>query len=147
MKKNKETIRLRRTTKKELEKLWKEIIKTRAGFKSELSGAAGKQIGGHAVLVAHHIVGKPTDALRFLELDNGICLENGTEHIYGVHHKFDASRARHYQDLIINKIGLGRYEKLLQMRKLRAKKKTDLEAARIYLAQKLETTKNKTEEQ
>ena len=126
-----------RATKKQLEELWKEIIKERAGYKSELSGVEGKQIGGTAILTAHHIVGKQTDALRFLELDNGICLENGREHIFGCHNRYDIVKAKYYQDLIIKKIGKKRYEKLLVMRKQISKKKTDLMAAKIYLEQEL----------
>jgi len=123
--------------KKELENLWKEIVKKRAGYKSELSGVEGKQIGGSDSITAHHIVGKQTDHLRFLEFDNGICLVNGSEHIFGVHNKRDVVRARHYQDLIIEKIGQKRYDKLLFMRKQCSKKKTDLMAAKIFLQQKL----------
>jgi hypothetical protein len=123
--------------KKELEELWKEVIKARAGYKSELSGAEGRQIGGTITLTAHHIVSKPNDALRFLELDNGICLDNGSEHLFGVHNKHDVVRARKYQDLIIEHIGKERYEKLLAMRTQCAKKKTDLVAARLFLQQKL----------
>ena len=126
-----------RATKKQLEELWKEIIKERAGYKSELSGVEGKQIGGTAILTAHHIVGKQTDALRFLEFDNGICLENGREHIFGCHNRYDIVKAKYYQDLIIKKIGKKRYEKLLVMRKQISKKKTDLMAAKIYLEQEL----------
>lgn len=132
----------RKVSKKQLEELWKEVIKVRAGYKSELSGIAGKQIGGSAILTAHHIVGKQTDALRFLEFDNGICLENGSEHIFGVHHKFNPVRAKQVSDAIITKIGQKRYNKLLQMTKLCSKKKTDLVAARLFLQQQLKTLKN-----
>ena len=128
----------RKITKKYLEELWKEVIKKRAGYKSELSGIEGKQIGGNESITAHHIVGKKTDALRFLELDNGICLVNGSEHIFGVHNKFDPAKAKRVSDLIIEKIGTKRYEKLLLMRKQCSKKKTDLMAAKIFLQQELQ---------
>ena len=136
----KKKIKVYTPTKKELENLWKEIIKAKAGYKSELSGIEGRQIGGSKSITAHHIVGKPNDILRFLELDNGICLENESEHIYGVHNKNDVVRARHYQDLIIAKIGQKRYDKLLMMRK-QSSKKTDLMAAKIFLQQELEKYK------
>lgn len=126
------------TSKEELEELWKQIIKVRAGFKSELSGIPSKQIGGSKSITAHHIVGKGTDRLRFLDFDNGICLINGAEHIYGVHNKHDVVKARYYQDLIIKKIGQERYNKLLSLRKQCSKKKTDLQAAKIFLKQTLD---------
>ena len=123
--------------KKELEELWKQIIKVRAGFKSELSGISGKQIGGSESITAHHIVGKGTDRLRFLEFDNGICLVNGSEHIFGVHHKWNPARAKEVSDQIIAYIGQERYDRLLSMRK-QCGKKTDLQAAKIFLKQTLD---------
>jgi len=58
---------------KECDRLWKEAVYLRAGYKSELSGKAGKQIGGDHVLNAHHIIHKPNNYLRY-SLDNGICV-------------------------------------------------------------------------
>ncbi|MEA2036106.1 MAG: hypothetical protein U9O94_01255 [Nanoarchaeota archaeon] len=57
--------------------LWNKIIKLRAKKRSELSGLEG-------MIAAHHICGKSTYALRY-SLDNGICLLNRSEHIYGIH--------------------------------------------------------------
>ena len=59
-------------TKKQLcfdrcEKLWKEIVKLRAGYKSEISGREAKP--AHP----HHSFGKSSYALRF-DLRGGVCL-------------------------------------------------------------------------
>ncbi len=121
--------------KRELDKLWIECIKARALYKSELSGKEGRKIGGDIILTSHHIVGKPNNYLRYL-LDNGICLENGNEHIFGVHNKNDVIRARYYQDLIIQKIGQEKYNQLLSFRKKAPT--VDLRLIKIYLQQKLE---------
>ena len=112
--------------KKICDKLWSDIIKERAEYKSEISDLPGN--------VAHHIVAKPNLRLRY-DLDNGICLSNATEHIFGAHHKFDTVRARKFQDLIINKIGRERYNKLLSLRK--GSSKVDLKLIKIFLEQEL----------
>jgi hypothetical protein len=112
--------------KKVCDNLWSLIIRKRAGYKSEISDLAGN--------VAHHIVAKPNNRLRF-ELRNGICLNNAKEHIYGVHHKFDTTIAREYQDKIISKIGADRYVYLLSLRK--GGYKTDLKLVKIFLQQEL----------
>lgn len=125
--------------KKILDDLWSDCIKARAGYKSELSGKPGKKIGGDYILTAHHIVGKPNNRLRY-ELDNGICLENRSEHIFGVHSK-DPAKSREYQDKIINKIGQKKYEKLLSLR--HSVSKQDLQAIKIYLQIKLIEFKEK----
>ena len=126
---------MKKSNKKKLEDLWIKVIKARAGYKSELSGKPGKQIGGETILTGHHIVGKPNDRLRF-ELDNGICLDNGAEHLFGVHNKFDPVKAKMYQDKIISYIGNDRYEKLLSMRN--GTYKVDLKAVEIMLKQELQ---------
>ena len=110
--------------------LWYEIIKKRAGYRSELSGVAGKQIGGRTILNAHHIMGKPNIRLLY-ELDNGICLAHG-EHQFGVHH---AGRAEEYRTKIIKHIGLTRWNKLLMLR--RGYSKVSLKLIKIYLEQVL----------
>jgi len=55
------------------DEIWSDIIKAKAGYKSEYSGKLGKQAGGDEILNAHHIVGKPNHRLRY-DFDNGICL-------------------------------------------------------------------------
>jgi hypothetical protein len=112
--------------KKQCDLLWANIIKKRAEYKSEISELSGN--------VAHHIVAKPNNRLRY-ELRNGICLNNAKEHIYGVHHKFDTTVAREYQDKIISKIGADRYVYLLSLRK--GSYKTDLKLVKIFLQQEL----------
>jgi hypothetical protein len=64
--------------------LWADIIKAKAGYKSEYSGKLGKQAGGDEILNSHHMVGKPNYRLRY-EFDNGICLTGG-EHTFIAHH-------------------------------------------------------------
>lgn len=56
-------------TDKQLDKLWGDCIKARAGRRSEVSGATG-------ILHPHHIMQKPNHRLRW-ELDNGVCLTGG----------------------------------------------------------------------
>ena len=69
--------------KKECNNLWREICFKRAGYKSELSGKEGRQIGGSHIIQVHHIVGKGNYRVRF-ELENGIVLTQW-EHIKGIH--------------------------------------------------------------
>jgi hypothetical protein len=57
-------------TKKELDKLWQDCVKARAGWKSEISGL-GKDQG--YVIQGHHIFHKPNYRLRW-SLEFGICL-------------------------------------------------------------------------
>jgi len=115
----------KRKKKDDLDKLWAEIVKMRAGYKSELSGEAGKQIGGDKILHAHHIMRKPNRRLRY-ELKNGICLTAG-EHKFGVH----GSRAIEYEDRIKKHIGEETYEWLKSLRSFRGK--TDMALVEIYL--------------
>ena len=61
---------------KELDKLWADCIKARAGHKSEYSGKTEK-------LNAHHIHGKSNYRMRW-ELDNGVSITSG-EHFFIAH--------------------------------------------------------------
>lgn len=121
------------TRKKRCDNIWSEIIKRKAGYRSELSGVLGRKVGGLAILTSHHIVGKPNYRLRY-ELKNGICLINGNEHIFGVHNKYDPVKSKKYQDLIIEKTGKDNYEWLLTLRR---DKKSDLKLIEIYLQEEL----------
>lgn len=96
---------------KQCDNLWYEIIKKRAGYKSELSGQHGKQIGGDSILNAHHIMAKPNFRLRY-ELQNGICLTQG-EHKWGVH---NPNKAEEYRDKIIAYIGQERWDFLKSLK-------------------------------
>ena len=117
--------------KKDCDKLWAEIIKKRAGYKSELSGKPGKQAGGDNVLNAHHIFGKPNFRLRY-ELDNGICVTNG-EHNFGIH---NAGNAEEYREKIIRKIGIERWSRLAELK--RDNGKTSIQLTKLYLEKELE---------
>jgi hypothetical protein len=129
-----------KSLKKICDDLWIEYIKLKAGHKSEISGKEGRKIGGSAILTSHHIVGKPNLRLRY-ELENGICLENGREHIFGVHNKFDTVVAKKYQDLIIKKIGEEKYNYLLSLRS--GSHKIDLKIIKIYLEQNIANYRDK----
>ena len=94
-----------------------------------MSGREGKVIGGTTVLCAHHICGKPNYRLRY-EIDNGICMDNNVEHVFGVH-SFDPEIAREHQDKIIAYIGEERYERLKTLK--HRQKKADLKLIEIYL--------------
>jgi len=90
--------------KHDLHEMWARIIKHRAGWKSELSGATG-------ILNAHHIARKPNYYLRF-SLENGICITQG-EHKFGVH----GEKAEEYRAMIIAKIGQDRWDWLQGLRR------------------------------
>ncbi len=59
------------------ERLWKEIVKLRAGYKSEISGQPADP--AHP----HHVFGKSSYAIRF-DTRGGVCLTAG-EHNYKAH--------------------------------------------------------------
>lgn len=111
------------------ERLWKEIVLLRAGYRSELSGKPGKQIdkeNGH-VLHPHHILRKPNHRLRF-GLGNGICL-TAWEHMHGIHGALEEQ----YRRMIMAKRGADIYDKLYLLKKSTC----DLNLVRIYLEQEL----------
>ena len=118
-----------KTLKNKCEDVWKQIIKERAGFKSELSGAKGKVIGGDAILHAHHIARKPNYRLRF-ELDNGICL-TAWEHRYGIH----GDHEEEYREKIKKVKGDDIYERMLMLKRINGK--TDLHLVYLFLKQEL----------
>lgn len=115
------------TLKKQCDKLWSELIKKRAGYKSELSGRAER-------LHSHHIMGKPNYRLRF-EVKNGICLTAG-EHFYGVHNQ---GRQKDYEDKIRAVKGENIYEELNLLR--HSNGKTDLKLVKLFLEQQLRDLK------
>lgn len=84
-----------------LDFLWATLIKSIAGFKSEISGSTEN-------LCSHHLAGKPNSMLRYLELDNGICITNG-EHTFGFHH---AGRVESYRSYAKRLRGNDIYERL-----------------------------------
>lgn len=124
--------------KRHLEALWTECIKERAKYSSELSGIKGIKVGGMAILAAHHILGKDTNRLRY-SLDNGICLVNGREHIFGIHNTNPAI-ASEYFDRIVFVIGEKRYKKIMLLKKARAGT-SDLTLIKYYLTKKLKEFK------
>jgi len=118
--------------KKECDDLWAEIIKLRAGYKSEISGREGRQIGGSYVMGAHHIAGKKTLFLRY-SLENGICLENTGEHIYGIHSR-NITIANQYKAKIEEVRGSDIYDKLNSYSNNKSK---SLKEIKIYLENEL----------
>ena len=129
-----------KSTKKELDNLWTLCIKTRAGFRSELSGKPGKQIGGSIVLTAHHIFGKSNNRLRY-DLKNGICLDNHLEHLWGVHNKNNPPLAYSIHEQILKKIGKDTEKYLQSIRQFKGK--VDLKPTKIYLQQELKKLQEK----
>lgn len=109
MKKNKK-IR-KKNYKNEADKLWAEIIKKKAGYKSEYSGKPGKQIGGDSILNAHHLVGKKSLFLRY-SIENGICLTNG-EHNFIAH---NINRQEEFRKKVIEIKRYDIYEKLTKFK-------------------------------
>ena len=125
--------------KRHLDALWTECIKERSKYQSELSGIKGIKAGGMAILAAHHILGKDTNRLRY-SLDNGICLVNGKEHIFGVHNTNPAI-ASEYFNRIIFVIGEKRYKKITMLKRARAGT-SDLTLIKYYLTKKLKDFRN-----
>jgi len=112
--------------------LWSECVKLRAGYKSEISGKEGKQIGGSFVIAAHHIGGKKTRYMRYL-LENGICLEATGEHIFGIHSR-NIITANQFKQRIELVKGKDIYEKLASYSNHKSK---SLKEIRIYLENEL----------
>ena len=115
-----------KSLKKQCDDLWFEIIKKKAGYKSELSGKEGLQIDGIYIICAHHIGGKANYRLRY-EIDNGICLTNG-EHSFGIH---NANQSEDYRERIKLVKGRDIYKRMLRLK--REHNKTDLKLVKIYL--------------
>jgi len=124
--------------KRHLDTLWTSCVKERSKYSSELSGIKGIKAGGLAILAVHHILGKDTNRLRY-SLDNGICLVNGREHIFGVHNTNPAI-ASEYFDRIIFVIGEKRYKKIMLLKKARTGT-SDLTLIKYYLTKKLKEFK------
>ncbi len=124
--------------KRHLDALWTSCVKARSKYSSELSGIKGIKAGGMAILAAHHILGKDTNRLRY-SLDNGICLINGKEHIFGVHNTNPAI-ASEYFNRIVSVIREKRYKKITMLKKARAGT-SDLTLIKYYLTEKLKEFK------
>ena len=105
MKKRKSKPKLFKNATEELEFYWKVLIKAMADFKSEISG-------GTDGLTAHHIAGKPCDALRY-ELLNGVCCTSG-EHKFGYH---NTGRVEQYREITKKLRGEGVFEKLQEIKR------------------------------
>ena len=117
-----------KSLKKECDALWAECVKTRAGYCSEWSGLAGRQIGGEKILAAHHLVGKAGHRLRY-DLDNGFCCTTG-EHSFIFHNqgRVEAARER------VKKLrGRDIFERLSLLRG----SKSDLMGVKVYLENEL----------
>jgi hypothetical protein len=120
-----------KTLKKQCLDLWFEIIKRRAQYRSELSYTPGRQIGGDAILNAHHIFGKKTNRLAF-DLDNGICITQG-EHMAA----HDQTLKWKMEDRIRKTVGEKRWKYLLGLTEKRGITK-NLPLVKLYLEQELE---------
>jgi hypothetical protein len=117
-----------KTLKKECDDLRREIIYRRAGYRSELSGKPGRQIGGDDVLDDHHPAGKPNFRLRY-ELENGICLTKG-EHFFIAHNQGEAEKFRAW---VLKIKGEDFFERMAMLKNA----KTDLRMVKTYLENEL----------
>lgn len=117
----------KRPTLKQLDKLWADVVKARAGMKSEYSG---KTEG----LNAHHIHGKPNYRLRY-EINNGVCITSG-EHFYIAHVQ---GRSQKFKDWAMNLRGFND-----DMAAILAKGcgGTDLFMIKLYLEEKLKVLRS-----
>ena len=121
---------MKQPTIKQLDNLWAECVKAKAGYKSEISGKQGRQIGGEYILNAHHLYGKPNSRLRY-ELDNGICLTAGEHH-------FDAHGTRVRMYAFEKKVEVFRpkiFDRMLRLKRIN--EKPDKWAIKIYLETEL----------
>ena len=119
--------------KKICDNLWADVVKAKAGYKSEYSGKLGKQIGGEEILNAHHLCGKGSRFLRYC-LDNGMSLTMG-EHKYIAHH---TGRQEMFRDRVKQLRGGDIYDRLKLMKN---NKSPSLILIKIYLEQELEKYK------
>ena len=106
---------------KQLDLLWSKVIKARAGHTSEY-----KHIPD-SYLAAHHIIGKPTRALRY-NLDNGVCITVG-QHKFVAHH---AGRQDDFRRWALQKRRVTEEQLRLTSRNL-----IDMFGVKVYLEQKL----------
>jgi hypothetical protein len=110
-------------TKKQVDTLWSEVVKARAGDKSEISGKTEN-------LHAHHLRGKSSYRLRY-ELENGVCCTAG-EHFYGFH---VTGRREGYEKMIASKRRKDLFEYLERLKWDVCK--TDLSGVYAYLKSEL----------
>jgi hypothetical protein len=106
----------RETSVKRVTDLWYLLIKTRAGWKSELSGIQCRKPGEKSdrpIANAHHCGGKRNHWLRF-EPRNGICLTQG-EHIMGVH-SHDPLVNQHFHQALLDILGDGTWTDMEELR-------------------------------
>jgi hypothetical protein len=105
---------------KELDALWAKAVKLRAKMKSEYNDIPGN-------LHAHHIIGKPTYALRW-NLDNGVCITGG-QHFFVAHVQ---GRAQAFKEWALKKRGVTE-----EQLKMTSRNRVDLFATKLYLEQKI----------
>jgi len=98
--------------------LWAQIVKLKAGMKSEWSGKTEN-------LHAHHLVGKSNYRLRY-EIENGICLTGG-EHKFIAH---NPDRYETFRETVKRIRGRNIFDRLNQ---LRGNNKSDIRAVELYL--------------
>ena len=109
----------RRPSQKQLDPLWAKAVKLRAGMKSEY-----KHIPD-SYLAAHHIVGKPTNSLRY-SLRNGVCITVGQHHFVS-HHQ---GRCQAFREWALKLRGVTE-----EGLKITGKGKADMFAIKLYLEQ------------
>ena len=97
-------------------RLWSEIVKMKAGYKSEYSGQEG-------LLHAHHLLGKSSYALRF-DTRGGICLTAG-EHKFKAHSDDNYSFVTELREIVKRREGENIIE-ILEMQKNRTGARLDV---------------------
>lgn len=107
------------------EGLWSQIVKLKAGNKSEYSGQEG-------ALNSHHVLGKSSYALRF-DTRGGICLTAG-EHNFKAHADDNYNFVTHLREILRRREGENIIE-ILEMQKNRTGVK--LEVVVLELEQEL----------
>ena len=116
---------------KELDALWKEIIKERANYKSELSGLPAKP--AHP----HHSKGKSSHALRF-DVRGGICI-TAAEH-FEAHSTDNYEIQTRIREVLRNREGKNIIE-ILDLQRNRTK--VNLDIIRLQLKEILQEIKTK----
>jgi len=122
---------------KQCDDLWIEIIKLKAGYRSEISGKTRDM--GYA-LASHHIVGKPNYTLRYLCFENGICLEAEHEHHWGCHHGSQALKER-IRKQIQRARGEDVFERLSLLKNNQLKTGVDIRVIKMFLQKELKKLK------
>ena len=110
----------------ECTELWQQVVKARAGYKSEINCHGG-------IIAGHHILGKSNWWLRF-DTENGICLTTGQH--YRRHYAAESEKSG-IHILILKIIGTRRFNRISLL--IRKSGKPDLGMVKIRLQAELKS--------